>query len=166
MEEFDKGNNKYPMFKWARMYTYASSHWSTSVPAEHTWSVIVFLSGFTGIIVCLFSLQNRLHYALNITEYRARMYQLQQTHPDVWHDFENGGFAVKTKLVAFTAIGVDQAQEHMNKINKADGGLSGITTDQNSLLRYCLPELTRLSAETEDILGLKQPNKKQHQQIS
>ena len=94
------------------------------------------------------------------------MYQLQQAHPDVWHDFENGGFAVKTKLVAFTAIGVDQAQEHMNKINKADGGLSGTTTDRNSLLRYCLPELTRLSAETEDMLGLKQPNKKQHQQIS
>ena len=56
----------------------------------------------------------------------------------MWHGFENGGFIVKTNLVAFTAIGVNQAQEHMNKIHKGDGGLSGITTDPTSLLRYCL----------------------------
>ena len=68
--------------------------------------------------------------------------------------------------LAFTADGVDQAQEHMYTIHKGHSGLSGITTDPNSLLRYCLPELSRLCAETEDILGLKQLNKKQHHQLS
>ena len=83
-------------------------------------------------------LRNSVHYALSIPEYIARMYQLQQTHLEVWHDFENGGFTIKTNLVASSAIGVDQAQEHMNKIHKGDGGLSGITTDPNSIIRYCL----------------------------
>ena len=149
------------MFKWARMYTYASSHWSTSAP--QLWSLhLALLEQF-----CVL-LRNIVHYALNLPEYIARMYQLQQTHPEVWHDFENRGFTIKTNLVAFTAIGVDQAQEHMNKIHKGDGGLSGITTDPNSIIRYCLstPEFALFSAETEDMLGLKPPNKKQHHQIS
>ena len=126
---------------------------------------MVLTSGFTGIIVCRFIFALQATLCIKQTTI-ARMYQLQQTHPDVWHDFKNEGFTAKTNLVAFTAIGVDQAQKHINKIHKADGGLSGITTDPNFLLRYCLPELVRLSAETEDMLGLKQPNKKQHHQIS
>ena len=92
------------------------------------------------------------------------MYQLQQTHPDVWHDFENVGFTVKTNFWWHSQLYIRNTI--MSKVHKADGGLSGIATYPNYLLRYCLPELARLSAETEAMLGLKQPNKKQHHQIS
>ena len=77
-------------------------------------------------------------------EYIATMYHLQHTNPEVWDDFAQGNFTVKTNPVAFTAIGVDQAQEYVNKGHKGDGGVSEITTNPEALLRYCLstPELT------------------------
>ena len=46
--------------------------------------------------MCQFFAHNRLDYALNIPEYITRVYQFQQTHPEMWHDFENEGFIVKT----------------------------------------------------------------------
>ena len=72
------------------------------------------------------------------------MYYLQHVKPEVWNDFAQGNFTVKTNPMAFTTIGVDQAQEHVHKCHKGDGGVSGITTNPVALLRYCLstPELT------------------------
>ena len=46
---------------------------------------------------------------------------------------EKGGFAIKKNPVAFTAVGVDQAQEHINKIHKGDGGISGINNNTEAL---------------------------------
>ena len=60
---------------------------------------------------------------------------LKLTNPDVWHEFENGGFTVNTNLVPFTAIGVGQAQEHVNKVHKGHGG---ITHSPEALLGCCL----------------------------
>lgn len=53
--------------------------------------------------------------------------------------------------IPFTSIGLDQAQEHENKILKGDGGLQGITNKPATLLKYCLavPELARLSMEAK-----------------
>ncbi len=111
---------------------------------------------------------NRLEYAMNIPEYVARMYRLRDTHPSVWAHFEDGHFTVKTNTVPFTAIGVDQAQEHVNKIHKGDGGISGITNTPDVLLKYCLstPELARLSKETENMLGIDNVKRDQHHDMS
>jgi hypothetical protein len=85
-----------------------------------------------------------------------------------YYEFEQGGFTVNTSPVAFTAVGVDQAQEHLNKDHKGDGGISGITNYPDVLLRYCLstPGLTRLSHETEAMLGVRSPGRKQHHLLS
>ena len=63
---------------------------------------------------------------------------------------------------------MDQAQEHVNKIHKGNGGVYGLTTNSEALLRYCLstPELSRLSVEIEEILGIKQCNRDQHHDLS
>jgi hypothetical protein len=92
------------------------------------------------------------------------MYQLQNTHPDIWEEFDSGGFTVQTNLIAFTVIGIDQAQEHVNRGHKGDGGVSGITNNPEALLRYCLS--TRLSGETEKMLGMTQSAKNEHHDLS
>ena len=104
---------------------------------------------------------------MNIPEYVARMYELQHTSADDWREFEQGGFTVSTNPISFTAIGVEQAQEHVNKIHKGHGGMSGITNSPEALLRYCLstPELTRISRETEQMLGMTQAVQTHHHNL-
>ena len=105
---------------------------------------------------------------MHLPEFIARMYELKHTYPKIWEDFQKGEFTVKTNQTAFTAIGVDQAQEHVNKIHKGNGGVCGLTTNSEALLRYFLstPELSRLSVETEEILGIKQCDRDQHHDLS
>jgi len=95
------------------------------------------------------------------------MHQLQQPKPGVWYEFENGGVTVNTNPVPFTAIGVDQAQEHINKVHKGHGCISGLTNSPDALLRYCLrtPVLARLADETEQMLGITQPTRTQHHDL-
>ena len=89
------------------------------------------------------------------------MPRLKDTHPVIWKEFENGGFVVQKSLINFTAIGVDHAQEHINKVHKGVGGLNDITTSPSTLLKYCLstPELSRISEETETLLGYTKPTR-------
>ena len=77
------------------------------------------------------------------------MYNLQQSHPQIWQDFQNGEFVVTKNAIPFTPIGPDQAQEHVNKVHKGDGAISGLTTDPQALLKYCpsSPEFARLLLE-------------------
>ena len=99
---------------------------------------------------------NRLDYALNITEYLARVDNTRTTDPEVWNIFKAGGFALKTNCIPFTGFGVDQGQEFLNKILKGEGGLRGITNRPAALLLICLSssEIVRLALETKEMIGL------------
>ena len=74
----------------------------------------------------------------------------------------------KISPVPFTAIGVDQAQEHQNKVDKGAGGIAGITTHPESLLRYCLssPVLAIVSQQIEQILNVECPSQMHHQDLN
>ena len=74
---------------------------------------------------------------------------------------------VSTNLAVFASIGPDQAQEH-HKVHKGDGAISGLTTDPQGLLKYCLglPELTRLASETEQMLNIMKTGVMKHHQHS
>ena len=41
----------------------------------------------------------------------------------IWIFFKEGGFTIQTGKIPFTAIGVDQAEEHVNKMHKGEGGI-------------------------------------------
>ena len=96
------------------------------------------------------------------------MYELQQSHPNIWQDFKNGEFTITKSSGPFTSIGPDQAQEHVNRGHKGDGAISGLTTDPQALLKYCLssPKLTRLAGETEHMLNIGDPRTRKHHQHS
>ena len=102
---------------------------------QQNW--ILYLASLEQICIWFFA-YNRLDYAQNIPEYKAHMHQMQQSNPDVWHEFENGVFTVNTNPVPFTAIGVGQAQKHVIKVHKGHGCMSGITHSPEALLICCL----------------------------
>ena len=115
--------------------------------------------------VCKYILSyNRLDYALNISEYLARVDNTRTTDPEMWNMFQTGGFALKANSIPFTGIGVDQGQEFLNKILKGEGGLRGITNRPAALLQFCLSasELARLALETEELIGFNPKSKRQH----
>ena len=78
---------------------------------------------------------NRHDYVQNIPEHLAPIYQLEQRHPSTCQELNSGEFAVNANFVAVTFIGLDQAQEHVNKVYKGDGAITGITTDPQAILK-------------------------------
>ena len=59
---------------------------------------------------------SRHYYAQNIPECIVLMNQLKTDDPQTWDKFMAGDFTVSTSnQVPFTRLGVDQAQEHVNK---------------------------------------------------
>ena len=107
---------------------------------------------------------NRHDYAQNIPEYIARMNQLKTDNPQTWNRFMAGDFTVSTSYqVPFTRLGVDQAQEHVNKKLNGHGAVTGITQSPSTLLKFCLcaSELARISGEIEHIIELSEHKKKQ-----
>ena len=84
---------------------------------------------------------NRSDYAQFIPEYLAQMYNLRESDPDTWEFFSHRHFAVQKSEVHFTAIGVDHAQEHMNRVLKGENALRGISTDSDVILN--IPDHTR-----------------------
>ena len=165
--EFDKKYQKYPMYKWTRMCMRQMTNLHLYLRSLRQRNFGENLAALEELCIWIFA-YNRFDYAIHLSEYIARMYELQHTHPKIWENFQNGEFTVKTSQTPFTAIGVDQAQEHVNKIHKGKGGVCGLTTNSEALLRYCLstPELSRLSVETEEMLGIKQYNRDQHHDLS
>eukprot|EP00112_Aurelia_sp_Birch-Aquarium-sp1_P010681 Seg2275.3 transcript_id=Seg2275.3/GoldUCD/mRNA.D3Y31 product="hypothetical protein" protein_id=Seg2275.3/GoldUCD/D3Y31 len=82
----------------------------------------------------------------------------------MWDKFMAGDFTVSaSSQVPFTRLGVDQAQEHVNKKLKGQGAVNGITQTPSTLLKFCLcaPELARISSEIESIVELTEHRKKQ-----
>lgn len=93
---------------------------------------------------------------------------MKDTYPAIWNDLVNGSFVVQKYPTKFTAIGVDQAQEQINKIHNGDGGISGITTNPEALFKYCLAsaELSYPSEEVENMLGVSHTTKTKHHDLS
>ena len=132
--------------------------------AVHQTDWLLYLLSLEDQCPCHFA-YNRSDYAQFIPEYLARMYNMKDSDPDTWEFFSNGHFAVQKSKVPFTGIGVDHAQEHMNKVLKGENALRGISTDSDAILKYCLtaPEMQRLSVEYEEMLGMsKKEGRKQH----
>ena len=64
------------------------------------------------------------------------MLTLENTHPRLAQEFENGNFVVHKTNREFSALALDQAHEQANAIIKADGGAIGLTEDPSALRRW------------------------------
>src|SRR6218665_1836511 len=156
LQQYDAMHIKDPMYQWARMYMNQVMVLLQFQRATREGNWFLYLASLEKLCVYFF-VYNRLDYAQNIPEFVARMQELENTDPSIWQEFLNGDFTVNTSNeVPFTRIGVDHAMEHLNKNTKGQGGISGITSHPNTLLKFCLtaPELARLAAEVERLAGV------------
>ena len=169
LHEFDESHNEQPMYQWARMYMRQVMVLLQFQRATREGNWFLYLGALEKLCIYFFA-YNRLDYAQNIPEYIARMHSLEHGDRDTWEEFLRGNFSVNTSNnVPFTRIGVDQAMEHLNKVTKGQGGISGITSTPQTLLKFCLtgPELARLSEETERLVMVSEETRpQQHHCIS
>lgn len=70
--------------------------------------------------------------------------------------------------VPFCGIGINHALEQVNKTTKVLGGIKRITQKPKTLAKFIVvvPELARLSAEAENLVGISNRNKTLHHELS
>lgn len=108
------------------------------------------------------------NYARMIPLYLSEMQNLHSSDPIIWQHFKEGQFVVNKSMVPFNALGADEALEHENRRLKVQGGLVGITLNENARARFFLadPELTRIAVATENMIGFANKQKHTHHDIS
>ena len=70
------------------------------------------------------------------------MEMLDKTDPIIYEEFmTNGSFVVSRPKNTFSAMGIEQRHEQLNKDVKGDGGIIGLTEDEDKLRRWmvCIP---------------------------
>ena len=93
-----------------------------------------------------------------------------QEDQKVWQAFMDGDFSCQKTNIPGTAIGCDHCGEQENKKIKDQGGIKGITMNENSRTRYFLaaPVLASITGQMFDIGGTSstRSNHKHHQLTS
>ena len=82
----------------------------------------------------------------------GEMYELEETHPEVYHAFIGGNFSMQlSDTSGFGRIDPDKCIEmSINKDTKTPGGTTGFSTNPNSIIRWSINATFR--AELRKIL--------------
>ena len=96
------------------------------------------------------------------------MEQLELSDPDLQEEFMKGNFCINKNDIPFCAIGPDDAIGIANKIMRIQGGLKALTQQPAALARWFLiaPELSRLAAEAETLVGIQTHCSTYHHDLS
>ena len=81
---------------------------------------------------------DRTKYSRLIPVYLAEMRNLKRTDPVTWKAFSKGGFSVQKTPIPYTALGMDHTGEQVNEVIKIEGGLTGVSRNENARTRYFL----------------------------
>ena len=76
------------------------------------------------------------HYSRWLSVHLRDMRSLQNVHPAVADQFENGKFVVKKTHRSFSSIAIDHAHEQNNSVVKGDGGAIGLMDDTSKSTRW------------------------------
>ena len=105
---------------------------------------------------------NRCNYARWMSVHQFDMEMLNKTNPLVYQEFHaNGNFVAARTTNDFSFMALDQRHERLNKDINGDGGMVGLTEDEEKFSHWtiCSPEIARAVAEFEEETVLQQ---KQH----
>lgn len=162
LDDYNQRNSERPMFKVFLDYMELIETILNFIRATRQANWDLHLSSLERLARYFFVL-DRIKYARMVPLYLAEMKSLQQTHRDVWAEFQSGNFVVNKNDVEFRAIGPDHAIEHANRWMKVSGGLTGIKLNESARNRlfYTAPELARLAEEAE-ATAKSQTNVRQH----
>ena len=96
------------------------------------------------------------------------MHTLEEKHPRLAEEFNNGKFVVHKSSRDFSAMAIDQAHEQANAVIKGDGGAVGVTENPSALRRWMVsgPEVSHLVAQYDAVFQAKDAtqNTRHHEQ--
>ncbi|RXN31429.1 hypothetical protein ROHU_004760 [Labeo rohita] len=102
-------------------------------------------------LIPFFFANNNVNYARWLPIHLRDMVSLEQTHPQIFSEFQLGKFVVHKTHREFSGIAIDQAHEQANAVVKGDGGAIGVTEDPSALRRWMVsgPEVSQLVIQYE-----------------
>jgi hypothetical protein len=114
----------------------------------------LYVDALTDLIPWFFAL-DRPNYARWVSVHVRDMCELSTTLPDVFQQFNLGKFTVHRSVRAFSGMAIDHAHEQLNAVVKGDGGVIGLTENDDALARWIVsgPDVARLLAEFECSMG-------------
>ena len=99
------------------------------------------------------------NYARWISVHQFDMEMLHKKNPLVYQEFHaKGNFVVARTNDDFSSMALDQRHEQLNKDIKGDGGMVGLTEDEEKFRHWtiCSPEIARAVVEFEEETVLQQ----------
>ncbi|KAL0198142.1 hypothetical protein M9458_006682, partial [Cirrhinus mrigala] len=102
-------------------------------------------------LIPFFFANNNVNYARWLPIHLRDMVSLEQTHPQIFNEFQLGKFVVHKTHREFSGIAIDQAHEQANAVVKGDGGAIGVTEDPSALRQWMVsgPEVSQLVNQYE-----------------
>ena len=163
--EFEKSFTKQQMFimQYLKQFETILSY----IRATRERNFVLHLEATEALIKYFFA-HDHLSYARLLPRYLSCMQNTQTNHPDIWQEFLNSNYCVTKSSIPFTSIAPDHALEQENRRVKVDGGITGITQNENALKRFFLiaPEIKRMSINFERNIGIySTPTRTQHHEI-
>jgi hypothetical protein len=113
-------------------------------------------------------LGERYDYRRLLPVFLADMKKHKDTDPLIWNYFEEGNFSVQKTDILGSALGIDHAGEQENKKLKIQGGLIGITRQQNSRDRYFLIAhiVSEIDKEMREMSGCARKERSQYHDLT
>ena len=95
------------------------------------------------------------------------MQDLKRSHPETWHELQDGNISVTKTEIPFVSIGADHACEQLNRMMKVHSGLIGISNNANARQRFFLatPEMSCLSTEFKGQFGVPADKPQEHHEV-
>lgn len=105
---------------------------------------------------------NRIKYPRMLSVYLSNMQASEERDPNIWQFFLEGYFSIQLNRIGGTAKGVDHARDQENKKLKIEGGLIGITRQENSRNKFFLTSHVVSEKEQREISHSKKKETKVH----
>ena len=108
-------------------------------------------------LIPFFFANNNVNYSRWLSIHLRDMVSLEEMHPQLANEFQQGNFVVHKTHRDFSGLAIDQAHEQANAIIKGDGGAIGVTEDPSALRRWMVsgPEVSHLVSQYESTSQVK-----------
>ena len=97
---------------------------------------------------------DHIKYRRMLPVYLADMVNIETSDPSLWEMFNSGHFCIQKSRIPFTALGRDHAGEQMNKRLKIEGGIKGITHNENArTIYFVIAKILKVIVQEVKIIG-------------
>ena len=126
-----------------------------------------YVSSLLKIVPWMFALDH-FHYSRWLSVHVTDLLSLEEISRGTYNEFLKGNFVTQKTNKKFSAMAHDQVHEQLNAMVKGDGGIIGITENDETLRRWMVagPETAQLLSDYNNKYSTKaNPGQKHHEQI-